>query len=201
MAWCLVCRPSRPDPCTSKCVLSPLLFPGCLFGIVDAVLSSCLFLSGAGETQTPVWGFGVPLVFFHPGHALRLQSVPLAPHLHLGHAPATVFFFRRRRSRVWWFVSVCLWGVGMVGCFGFGGSLHALLLHLSEKRGSQTIIWRPNYHHDCVLGYECGPASRGSSESPSGLHSPHPLPAECCKGQPRKGVGEDDTRQPYCHTM
>ena len=30
---------------------------------------------------------------------------------------------------------------------------------------------------------------------------PHPLPAERCKGQPRKGVGEDGARQPYCHTM
>ena len=74
-------------------------------------------------------------------------------------------------------------------------------MHLSERRGSQTIIWRPSYHHDCFLGYECEPASRGSSGSLSGLHSPHPLPAECCKGQPRKGVGDDATRQPYCHTL
>ena len=30
---------------------------------------------------------------------------------------------------------------------------------------------------------------------------PHPLPAERCKGQPRKGVGEDRIWQPYCHTV
>ena len=34
-----------------------------------------------------------------------------------------------------------------------------------------------------------------------GLTPPHPLPAERCKGQPRKGVGEDGPRQPYCHTL
>ena len=34
-----------------------------------------------------------------------------------------------------------------------------------------------------------------------GLTPPHPLPAERCKGQPRKGVGEDWSRQPYCHTL
>ena len=32
-------------------------------------------------------------------------------------------------------------------------------------------------------------------------HPPHPLPAECCKGQPRKGVGDNNVRQPYCHTV
>ena len=83
----------------------------------------------------------------------------------------------------------------------FVGLLHALLMHLLERRGSQTIIWRPNDHHDCFLGSECEPASRGSFESLNGLHSPHPLPAECCKGQPRKGVGEMHMRQPYCHTL
>ena len=31
--------------------------------------------------------------------------------------------------------------------------------------------------------------------------SPHPLPAERCKGQPRKGVGDRIGRQPYCHTL
>ena len=31
--------------------------------------------------------------------------------------------------------------------------------------------------------------------------TPHPLPAESCRGQPRKGVGEVGARQPYCHTM
>ena len=31
--------------------------------------------------------------------------------------------------------------------------------------------------------------------------SPHPLPAECCRGQPSKGVGDNPTRQPYCHTV
>ena len=36
-----------------------------------------------------------------------------------------------------------------------------------------------------------------------GLTPPPPPPPSCrsCKGQPRKGVGEDRARQPYCHTL
>ena len=32
-------------------------------------------------------------------------------------------------------------------------------------------------------------------------HPPHPLPAERRKIRPRKGVGDDNARQPYCHTI
>ena len=53
-------------------------------------------LSQALGNPKPLW-FGVPLVFLHPGHALRLRPVHLPPHIPQGIAPAPVFFFSRRR--------------------------------------------------------------------------------------------------------
>ena len=61
-------------------------------------LSLSLFLRRWGNPN-PLVGFGVPLVFLLPGHALRLQPAGLAPHLPQGHRPAPVFFFFSRRSR------------------------------------------------------------------------------------------------------
>ena len=48
--------------------------------------------------------------------------------------------------------------------------------------------------------------SRASHGVPMGMayqirgRPPHPLPAERRKERPRKGVGDDNARQPYCHT-
>ena len=73
--------PFKTCPLFVLMFVSPSLFL-LLFGMfADAVLSSCLFLSGAGEAQAPARGLGVPLVFLHHGHALRLQPEPRAPHL------------------------------------------------------------------------------------------------------------------------
>ena len=61
---------------------------------VDAVFFFfLLFLSGAGETQTPRRGFGVPLVFFRPARALRLRPVLRCRHLHHGHAQPLLLLF------------------------------------------------------------------------------------------------------------
>ena len=68
------------------CPLFALMFVSFFFLVVgmfvdDVCLSVFLSLSGAGETQTPVWGFGIPLVFLLRGQALRLRPVPCAPRL------------------------------------------------------------------------------------------------------------------------
>ena len=88
--------PSRPDPCW--CLFAcPLLFlvwfvssTPCFFSL-SLSLSLSLFLSQALGNPKPFW-FGVPLVFLHPGHALRPRSVRLPLHLHPGQ-PRTCFFF------------------------------------------------------------------------------------------------------------
>ena len=141
----------------------------------------------------PHLGFGVPLVSLHPGHALRLPPVLQSRPLHPGHAPAPVFFFIVRwyggggggGSRFGW---GCFSGFGFR--FGVGTFTHALVMQLLEIRGSQTTIGRPTCYHNCVWGMSENPHPVARQESLSGLHSPHPVPAECCKRPPRKGVGE-----------
>ena len=91
-------------------VWCPLFLSSCSV-VSSAPFSLFLSFSGAGETQTPFRGFGIPLVSLLRGRALRLRPVRLARLLPLGQAPAPVFFFflRRRRSLFWWWlVSVCL---------------------------------------------------------------------------------------------
>ena len=65
-------------PCLPRCLLSPLslsLSLSFVFGIFVGTVFLCLSLSGAGETQTPFRGFGIPLVSLHRGHALPLGPV------------------------------------------------------------------------------------------------------------------------------
>ena len=104
IVWFL--SPSSPDPYLVFVCVPLLLF--CLIVFVDAVFPF-LFLSGAGETQTPFGEFGVPLVFLRAGRDRPLRSVHLPLHLHQGHRPHLFFFlFRRRRSfsglGVFWFL-------------------------------------------------------------------------------------------------
>ena len=79
-----------------------------------APLSLFLFLSGAGETQT-LLGFGIPLVSLRLGHDLPLGSVHRAPQLHLGYAPAPVFFPSSS------FAGLVVVGLGLFGLCLFGG--------------------------------------------------------------------------------
>ena len=64
-----------------------------LWGCSSATFSPCLFLSQARGKPKPFLGFGVPLVFLHLGHVLRLRSVRLHVLLHQGHAQPLPFFF------------------------------------------------------------------------------------------------------------
>ena len=186
------------------CPLSLSLF--CL-GCSSSTLS-LLSLSGAGETQTPlgVWGsLCVSSSWPRTAFSTRTSCSTATPRP----CPRTSFFFFRFAGMV--VVDLGLFGLSLFGgCFFFffgsrfvvGTLLHALVMHWQEIRGSQTIIWRPYYHHDFFLGrLSENPRPVARLELLSGLRSPHPLPAECCKGQPRKGVGEDRVWQPYCHTL
>ena len=108
------------------------------------VFSSLLFLSGAGETQTPFGGFGVPLVFLHRGRALRPRSVHLHFLLHQGSRPALFFFFlvgARVVVSLVFFSLFCLsvwWSV--LGFFGGSSALHARCIMHSLFGGRETII-------------------------------------------------------------
>ena len=112
---CLVWCPLRSAPCLlDVCVPSFFLL---LFGTFadDVFVSFFLSLRRWGNPN-PVWGLGFPLCSLPLGRGLRLRSVPLAQHIHLGIAPAPVFFFfASSSSLVCWLV---LWrSVAFV--FGF----------------------------------------------------------------------------------
>ena len=101
-------------------VCVPLLFLWSGWFRRRRVFSFLLFLSGAGETQTPFGGFGVPLVF----SSSRTRSPTSDPYFcaptptpRPRPAPAFFSFFRRRRSfsgsRVF---RLCPGGVGFIAC-------------------------------------------------------------------------------------
>ena len=77
------------------------------------------------------------------------------------------------------------------------------------KRGRETRHLPPHFLIAIVIVFFFGPCGWGpiSRVLPSvvthrfGLTPPHPLPAECRKGRPRKGVGDNLGRQPYCRTL
>ena len=202
LVWSL--SPSSPDPCLVF-VGVPLLF-FCLVGFVGAVFSLLFSFSQVlGKPKPPSGGFGVPLVFLLRGRALRPRSVHLHFLLHQGSRPALFFFLSRRRSRGCFSgvflvaLSVCL--VVCVGFFGGSSALHARCIMHSLFGGRETIISPLPF---IIMVTVSGAwASHGG---PIGTayqirgRSPHPLPAECCKGQPRKGVGDRIGQQPYCHT-
>ena len=158
-----------------------------------------------GKPKPPL-GFGIPLVSLHPGHDRPPGSVLRAPHLHLGQVPAPGFFCSPSPSFACMVVvGLCLSGPCLVGgCFFLVLVLAAFLAlraFMMHRRGG----WRecddhhtPHYHHYGFLG-RLGEDQRPAW--PTRADPPHPLPAERCKGQPRKGVGEDSARQPYCHTV
>ena len=119
------------EPFTTRPVLGVCLRPSSSSS-VWFVSSATFFLSSLSQAlgnPKPLW-FGVPLVFLHPGHALRPRPVHLPPHIPQGIAPAPVFFFFRRRSfSVWCFlvlvlsVLVVLVGVPGPGLVGFAALL------------------------------------------------------------------------------
>ena len=114
---CLVWCPLRSAPCLlDVCVPSFFLL---LFGtFADDVLVSFFLSLRRWGNPNPVWGLGFPLCSLPLGRGLRLRSVPLAQHIHLGIAPAPVFFFSLRRRRRRWSVG---WYCGgrLRSCSGF----------------------------------------------------------------------------------
>ena len=92
LVCCLVFEPFKTRPVYELLLVSSFFL--CQFDIsVATFFFFFLSLSGAGETQTPFRGFGVPLVFLRPGRALRLRSVRLPLHLQQGRAQPQFFCF------------------------------------------------------------------------------------------------------------
>ena len=101
---CLVWCPSRPAPC-----LLDVCVPSLSFSFVvwyGRRRRSCFFFLSFRRwgNPNPVWGLGFPLCSLPLGRRLRLRSVRLVQHIHLGIAPAPVFFVPSRRRRRRWFV-------------------------------------------------------------------------------------------------
>ena len=135
--FCLVFKPFKPRPVFGFC-MCPFFFVSGLFRR-RRVFSCLLFLSGAGETQTPFGGFGVPLVFSScrtrsPSTTRTSRSAPTP---RPRPAPAFFFFlpFRRRRS----FPVRCLLvlvlsvSVFLVGVFSASGLCFSLCAALKDR--------------------------------------------------------------------
>ena len=121
------------------CLVSPLsLFVfGCCVG---AVFSLFFSFSGAGETQTPFRGFGIPLVSLLRGHALHPGPVRPARQLHLGYAPATAFFFLWSSS----FAGLVVVGLGLSGLCLVGVHVRCLLHVMNVvRKGERHKTCRP----------------------------------------------------------
>ena len=123
LEWCLVCRPSGPDPCCATMFAVPSFsFSGCsVFSsapFFSLSFSLSLSLSGAGETQTFSGVWDSPCVLFIvAADSPSSTRTPCSTTTPRSGSRACLFFFflRRRRSRVWWWLfSVCLvsvvWG-------------------------------------------------------------------------------------------
>ena len=113
LEWCLVWCPLRPDPLFALVFVVPSFsFSGCLGCSPTSFFSLFLFLSGAGEPQTPFGVWGSPCVSSSrtrtPTSIRTSCSAPLAKS-----CPAPVFFF--------FFVVVARWyGGGRLRlCSGF----------------------------------------------------------------------------------
>ena len=177
----------------------------------SAPFSLFLFFSGAGETQTlfgdwdslcvsPTWPRTMSLI--------RTPCSTSSPRFRTCSC-FFCFFRRRRRSLVWWWsvafclVSLCLGGVflGLVLAALF--CTHMYCDHVRETGQKDKTSFAPLGIIVMIIFGEKGedrfPACLPDTQIRS--HPPHPLPAECCKGQPRKGVGDNIVRQPYCHTL
>ena len=184
---CMVFKPFKPRPVFVFFVCVPLLFL-CLAGFVDAVfyLLFSSLLSGAGETQTPFGGFGVPLVFLRAGRDRTPWPRP-APVFFF---PVVVIFF----SGLGVFLVFVLVLVGFLAVFLvllWVVACKMILMHLGGV-GRQDIS-RPLGQLlsllFLVLGEGQCPAEIDAQFSAELVSPPYPFPVERCKIQPRKGVG------------
>ena len=140
LVYCMVFEPFKPRPVFGFCMCPfSSLLSGCFRR--RRVSSSLLFLSGAGETQTPFGGFGVPLVFLRAGRDRPLRSVHLPLHLHQGHRPHLFFFSRRSFSGLgvfWFFVIVVVGFLAVSMVLLWVVACKTILLHLGGV-GRQDI--------------------------------------------------------------
>ena len=81
--------PSSPDLCVV--FLSVSLLSSCVWLVSSTPCFLFLFLRCWGNPN--LFGLGFPLCSLRPAHALRPRPVLRVPHVHLGVAPAPVFFF------------------------------------------------------------------------------------------------------------
>ena len=133
---CLVFKPFKHRPVFGFC-MCPSFF--CVWFVSSPPCFSCfLFLSGAGETQTPFGGFGVPLVFSscRTRSPSTIRTSRSAPTPRPRPAPALFFFLSSSSSLVSGsvFARSCLVGVGfLVGVFSASGLCFSLCAALQDR--------------------------------------------------------------------
>ena len=132
---------------------------------LSAPFFSLSFFLRCWGNPNPFSGVWDSLVSLLRGHTLPPGPVRQDRQLHLGQAPAPVFFSSSSSS----FAGMVVVGLDLLGLslfggvflgfgFRFGGGrlLHAHALHRLKRWGpswgSQTIIWRPHYDHGCFWG-------------------------------------------------
>ena len=204
--------PFRTCPLLAQMFACPLSFFVCLVWL-STTFSLFLSLSGAGETQTPVGVWVSPSVsssWTRTSSSTRTPCSSRSPRS----SPAPVFFFFFSTALAWVFfgcgsrclgcLSVCL--VCLSVCLSVCLPVHVCI---ACKTSNPPLLWREGDNHLPPPGhYHCHFLGIGvRTEVPcipcTDSVSPPPPPPSCrsCKGQPRKGVGEDRARQPYCHTL
>ena len=202
LVYCMGFEPFKPRPVFGFCMCpsSSLLYGWFRRRRVSSSLS--LRRWGNPNPLRGVWGSPcVSASWPRSSSWIRTPCSASTPRLR----PRTCVFFFFRVVVVRWLCGgrsrFCSVSLGLAVCVVVFFFLHAHVMLLQEIRGSQTIIWRPYYYYHHVLGQSENPHPVAPPEPLSGLHSPHPLPVERCKGQPRKGVGDRIGRQAYCHTL
>ena len=159
LVCCLLDRFALQDPTRVWFVVCVPHFLS-LFGILaDAVLRfSSFFLSGTGETQTFVVWVSPCVSSSRPRSRTSTRTSCSTSASRSGSRACFFFYDVVRLSDGGWSRSV--WGVlGLQSCFCCGGVYACTYNESLEEMarmfrwGSQTIIWRPNYHHCCCFGY------------------------------------------------
>ena len=191
--WSL--SPSSPDPCLVFCMCPSFFFclvhasPPCFLSFFFLALSLSLRCWG----NPNLFGLGFPLCSLPPAHALRPRPVLRVPHLHLGEAPAPVFFcyvaVARCPCRVF-FLLVSLVVVGLVLSWLFWASLPLSLslwfyagalwvcMHVSEReRDGVAYKTAPPFIIIIIVFWGCEHGAVSRTLRPEPLVLPPPPPA------------------------
>ena len=98
-------------------------------------------------------------------------------------------------------LSACL-VFGLVGCF-FAQHARCIMHSFPTYGGRGTIIPRPLLLLSSLscFGVRVRTGGPHAVQRAKPVSPPPPPSCRSCKGQPRKGVGEERARQPYCHTL